>query len=177
MRAYLKSTAAIAILPLLLLVGAVPRAEAQFFDNQSMQGDFVLSGSGTFSSAPPPFTGPVENIGFTEIGVIHFDGNGKVRVEYTFVVQSQFIGGAIPYTAEGTYSVDPTGRLTIRTDDHTEGVRANTIQYDCRIVRRGRLAQCAFTEVISYIQGPDPIALPTSGLIKLEHQRWTAPLD
>lgn len=174
MRAYLRSTPRMGILALLLLVWAVPRAEAQFFDNQSMQGDFVFSGSGTFSSAPPPFTGPVENVGFTDIGVLRFDGKGKVRAEYTFVVQAQSVGGVTPHTAEGTYSVDPNGRLTIQTDDYAQGIRGQTVSYDCRIVQRGRLARCAFTEVISYIQGPDPIALPISGLLTLEQQRWTA---
>jgi hypothetical protein len=180
MRAYLQSTPCIGIVLLLLLVGAAPRAEAQFFNNKSMQGNFVFSGSGTFSSAPPPFTGPVENFGFTEVGVFHFDGNGQVRVEYTLVLQGQAIGAAFPYTAEGTYSVDPKGRMTIQTDDYNQGnqgVLNNKVRYDCRIVQSRRLAQCAFAELISYIQGPDPIALPISALFTLERQRWTVPLD
>lgn len=146
----------------------VSSSSAQNFGNESMHKVFAFTASGTFSSAPPPFTGPAENVAFSGVGLFRFDGNGQVRGDYTFVVQGTTLGRATPFTAAGTYSVDPDGRMIIRTEDFVGGVRANEIAYECVIVQRNRLAQCAFIEVVSFQQGPDPVVLPVTGLVKLE---------
>lgn len=146
----------------------VSSSSAQGFGNESMNKVFAFTTSGTFSSAPPPFTGPVENAAFSGVGLFHFDGNGRVRGDYTLVVQTLALGRATPVTAAGTYSVDPNGRMIIRTEDFVGGVKGNEIAYECVIVQRNRLAQCQFIELISFQQGPDPVVLPATGLVKLE---------
>lgn len=141
------------------------------FDNRSMRGDFVLSMDGSFSSAPPPFTGERENFAFTFLGLLHFDGAGQVAGEATLVFENTSAGLVVPRTVVGTYSVAEDGRMTIETDEFVGGFKSNEVTYDCVIVQRRKLARCAITRLIGFSQGPDPVELPISAIGAFERQK------
>lgn len=143
------------------------------FDNRSMRGNFVLSMDGSFSSAPPPFTGERENLAMSQVGLFHFDGRGHVAGEYTLAFENELSGGLgfVPFTVVGTYSVAANGRMTIETEDFVGDFKSNEVSYECVIVERRKLARCMVTELVSFNQGPDPIVLPASGLGAFERQK------
>ena len=142
------------------------------FGVHSMRGYFAFTLEGSFSSAPPPFTGARENFAFSQIGRYHFDGAGRVKGEFSLAFQNPSSGGNAAAAIEiGTYSVTDDGRMIIEFQDFRGNALINEVTLDCIIVRRGRLARCMIVTLISYTQGPSPVALPVTGIGSFERQR------
>ena len=144
----------------------------RLYDARSMRGHFAFAMDGSFSSAPPPFSGAKENFPFTQVGRYHFDGNGGVTGEFTLSFQNPTSGGIVSMATEvGTYHVSDDGRMVIEFDDFRGGVLINRVTLDCVIAKRNRLAYCALIQLLSFQQEPSPVPLPATGLATFERQR------
>jgi len=74
--------------------------------NASLRGSFGFTNTGTNLAVPPPFAGPI-----AQIGRQTFDGRGNTRATATLSAN----GAIVRVTAEGSYVVNPdcTGSLTL----------------------------------------------------------------
>ena len=91
------------------VVGILPRAQADEHrgcSDDSLQGSFGFTSSGTLNALPPPSAGP-----FGEIGRQTFDGQGNTDGTATLAAN----GNLRRVTWQGTYVVNPdcTGSMTL----------------------------------------------------------------
>lgn len=157
-----------------ILATAAPAAadNEPMYGNHSMQGVFSFAIHGSFSSAPPPFMGARENFSFSQVGLYYFDGQGNVDGEFSLAFQNAPSGGNYSTATEvGTYSISEDGRMIVWFEDFRGDFPINTVVLDCVIVRKRKLARCVMVELISLQQGPNPVALPVTGLGQFERQR------
>ena len=142
------------------------------FGNHSMRGSFAYAMDGSFASAPPPFIGDRENFRFSQVGRFHFDGAGSFKGEFSLAFQNAPSGGMYSTAIQtGSYQVTEDGRMIIQFQDFRGGLLINEGTLDCVIVQRRRLARCAMVELVSFQQGPNPVALPVTGLGTFQRQR------
>jgi hypothetical protein len=102
------TTLAIAVATLFVL-GIQPRAQAgehRECSNASLQGSFGFTNTGTNIALPPPFAGPI-----AQIGRQAFDGGGNTDATATLSAN----GNIVTVTVQGTYVVNPdcTGSMTL----------------------------------------------------------------
>jgi hypothetical protein len=144
----MKSTRSLSILASLpILLGLLPAAlRAQttcFLQNGTMNGIYVISGSGTFGGSP-----------FTLVGKVTYDGQGHGSITY-----SASVGGTIyrGITATGVYTVnaDCTGSKTFT--DST----GNTSHYDFVITPDGSKITWLETDSFTNVLG---------SALRLDHQ-------
>lgn len=149
-------------------------------DSRALRGAYVLSLDGTFSSAPPPFTGDVLPFEAAQVGRLVFDGAGLAWGEVTLTFHHPDIPFAVisRISLHGTYNVSPTGRAIISLDEFPIGVngepgsvRTNSVVFECYVVRRRLQSRCVLHTLISYQQGPEPRNLPVtmSGLLQRQY--------
>ena len=128
------------------------------FGNHSMRGNFAYAMDGSFSSAPP-LSGDRENFPFSQVGRFHFDGAGNFKGEFSLAFQNAPSGGVYSTAIQtGSYQVTEDGRMIIQFQDFRGGRLINEGTLDCVIVQRRRLARCAMVELVSFQQGPNPVA-------------------
>jgi hypothetical protein len=168
----------IATAMLLLGPGYGARAD-EIFGAQSLRGVQILSLNGSFSSAPPPFTGDRVRLDASAVGRLQFDGNGQVWGEYTLTFHTPTVpvGIRTRFSVFGTYRVEPDGRLLIETDEYViepperrDDVRDNAVTYECYLVQRQKAARCVLQSLVTFQQGPEPIPLPVAMTGTLEAQ-------
>ena len=102
-------TALVIVFATLFALGIMPKAQAgehRKCSNASLQGSFGFTNTGTNIALPPPFGGPI-----AQIGRQAFDGRGDTRATTTLSAN----GNIFAATAEGTYVVNPdcTGSMTL----------------------------------------------------------------
>jgi hypothetical protein len=164
----------------MLLIGPGLGARAdEIFGTQSLRGAQILSFHGSFSSAPPPFTGDRVRLDASQVGRLQFDGNGQVWGEYTLTFHTPTVPLAIRtrFSVFGTYRVEPDGRLLIETEEYViepqerrDDLRDNAVTYECYLVQRQRAARCVLQSLVTFQQGPEPIPLPVAMTGMLEAQ-------
>jgi len=91
------------------VLGVAPRVQANEHkgcSNASLRGSFGFTNTGTNLALPPPFAGPI-----AQIGRQTFDGRGNTHATTTLSAN----GNILSATAEGTYVVNPhcTGSMTL----------------------------------------------------------------
>lgn len=150
------------------------------FGTESVRGPYVVSFEGAFTSAPPPFTGAALQFRAAQVGHLEFDGAGQAWGEATLV----FHHPSLPFGVRsrvaliGNYTVSPDGRLQINIEERALDVNgepgpavANTVVYECYIVRHRRSARCVMHSLVSFQQGPAPRVLPVTMSGSLRRQR------
>jgi hypothetical protein len=98
-----------AVFSTVFVLGISPKAQAgepRGCSNASLRGSFGFTNTGTNLALPPPFAGPI-----AQIGRQTFDGRGHTRATTTLSANGNIFGA----TAEGSYVVNPdcTGSLTL----------------------------------------------------------------
>jgi hypothetical protein len=154
-------------------------AMAQRFSPANIVGKYVLSLDGSFSSAPPPFTGEALDFEASLIALFTFDGSGNMYGEHTLAFHNVEIPFDVRsrFAVEAKYSVEPDGRLLIESKefrlDEAGGHGPspdNIVDYACYLVAVGS-AECTMLRLTTYQQGPEPKLLPSTMSGSLERQR------
>src|SRR5262245_36144580 len=109
MRRSMVPTTLVIVLVAVLILGITPRARAgepRECSTASLRGSFGFTNTGTNLAVPPPFAGPI-----AQIGRQTFDGRGNTQATTTLSAN----GNIVRATAEGSYVVNPdcTGSLTL----------------------------------------------------------------
>jgi len=166
------------------VTGLPPSARCETdFSSHTINGQYIFSFDGAFSSAPPPFTGEVLQFSAAQVGRLAFDGAGQAWGEatLTFHHPSLPFGVRSRIALRGNYTVSPDGKLEIYIDEFPLDVngepgpdRTNSIIYECYIVRRLVIANCVLHSLVSFQQGLEPRALPVtmSGSLRRQRGRW-----
>jgi hypothetical protein len=109
MKRTIAPTTLVMVFATLLVLGIVPRAQADEHrecSDSSLRGSFGFTNTGTNLALPPPFAGPI-----AQIGRQTFDGRGNTDATATLSAN----GNIFRVTVQGTYSVNPdcTGSMTL----------------------------------------------------------------
>ena len=109
MRRTIAPTTLVIVLATVFVLGTLPRAQADAHkdcSNASLQGSFGFTNTGTNIALPPPFAGPI-----AQIGRQAFDGRGNTDATATLSAN----GNIVRVTVQGTYVVNPdcTGAMTL----------------------------------------------------------------
>lgn len=168
---------AVALLATVVCTSAVAQG---LFGIRSIDGTYVATLDGAFSSAPPPFTGERLKFDAALVGLFKFDGAGQMSGIFTLT----FHNPALPFAVRsrtaihGTYSVAADGYLVIEAEEFgldasgtPSPTRDNSVTYECYIAERNTLANCVLHSLITYQQGPEPVVLPVtmSGTLRRQH--------
>jgi len=123
MRRSMVPTTLVIVLVAVLILGITPRARAgepRECSTASLRGSFGFTNTGTNLAVPPPFAGPI-----AQIGRQTFDGRGNTQATTTLSAN----GNIVRATAEGSYVVNPdcTGSLTLYVSPFGSTVNADFV--------------------------------------------------
>src|SRR5262245_57479895 len=116
-------TTLVIVLVTIFVPGITPRAQAgepRECSNASLRGSFGFTNTGTNLAVPPPFAGPI-----AQIGRQTFDGRGNAQATTTLSANRNIVRA----TAEGSYVVNPdcTGSLTLYVSPFGSTVNADFV--------------------------------------------------
>jgi hypothetical protein len=123
MRRTIAPMALVIVFATMFVLGILPKAQADEHrgcSNDSLQGSFGFTNTGTNIALPPPLAGPI-----AQIGRQTFDGRGNTHGTATLSAN----GSIFSVTVQGTYVVNPdcTGSMTLYVSPFGSTVNADFV--------------------------------------------------